>query len=166
MFYNSLLIKVFFVALLLPSFSKAGESFGFFEGPNAYTYTRDGLKSHIESATSRVSNEFNPEICSRPEHKELMERLKKYQPSVDRIKQSVVSGSYKNTTYEGLVDFLDTFGPRISGSVALEKSIDYLQDAFESSQGVDIMWTQPVDVPKWERFVHIFYFSDRIHILC
>lgn len=148
------LFVLILILLILPNcFAHSGEGFEFWKGPNGYNYSKKTLKVHLESATSRVNSEFNPEICSETKYSELLGKLSSYQATVDKIKESVISGSYNKRTYNDLVDFLDTYGPRLTGSDALEKSINHLKEQFENVLGQEAVWTQPVNVPKWKRLV-------------
>jgi len=52
--------------------------------------------------------------------------------------------------FENLTYFVDTFGPRLSGSEALERSIDWLHQQMKEGD-LDSAWTQQVMVPHWVR---------------
>lgn len=76
--------------------------------------------------------------------------IKSYQPVVDRIIASVRDGGhFQSHTYSTLASFVDKFGPRMTGSSALERSIDYM---VKESQDFGLnVWTENVTAPKWER---------------
>lgn len=52
--------------------------------------------------------------------------------------------------YARLTELVETFGPRISGSVALERAIDWMIVEMEND-GLDNVQTDPVMVPHWVR---------------
>lgn len=52
--------------------------------------------------------------------------------------------------YARLTELVETFGPRISGSVALERAIDWMVVEMEED-GLDNVQTDPVMVPHWVR---------------
>lgn len=55
-----------------------------------------------------------------------------------------------NEAFEKLTDFVDTFGPRLSGTENLERSIDWIL-AKMHKQPFDKITTQKVMVPRWKR---------------
>ncbi|KAL1458509.1 hypothetical protein WDU94_008653 [Cyamophila willieti] len=73
-----------------------------------------------------------------------------YKPIVDRIIAAVSKGGFfQSHTYATLSNFVDKFGPRLTGSEALERSIDYMVNETRDF-GLDV-WTENVTAPKWER---------------
>lgn len=55
------------------------------------------------------------------------------------------------TSFEELTYFVDRFGPRLSGSEALENSIDWILDEMRSNGLLENIHTQKVMVPHWVR---------------
>ena len=55
-----------------------------------------------------------------------------------------------NEAYSRLAEMTDTFGPRISGSAALEDSIDWVVAKMQRD-GFHNVYTEPVNVPLWVR---------------
>eukprot|EP01137_Pigoraptor_chileana_P032541 Opistho-2@22074 len=73
-----------------------------------------------------------------------------YQDDAQQIIDHVTSGKGQGIAYDRLSVFVDTFGPRLSGTPALEAAIDnalaQLQaDGFDNVHGEEVM------VPHWER---------------
>lgn len=64
---------------------------------------------------------------------------------------SLIEAALTNPSgFERLTYLVDTFGPRLSGSENLEKSIDWIVEEMKK-EGFDKVWTQPVKVPHWVR---------------
>ncbi|XP_033339469.1 carboxypeptidase Q isoform X2 [Megalopta genalis] len=62
----------------------------------------------------------------------------------------IVSCSFKGVTWYELANFVDTFGPRFTGTKTLEKAIDYvLNKSLEF--GLENVHGEPVSVPHWIR---------------
>jgi carboxypeptidase Q len=55
-----------------------------------------------------------------------------------------------STGFSRLAYMCDTFGPRFSGTPALEKAIDWIVSEMKKD-GFDSVYTQPVKVPNWVR---------------
>ncbi|MEO2158876.1 MAG: hypothetical protein ABGX31_06005, partial [bacterium] len=70
-----------------------------------------------------------------------------YQRDANRIIEAA-TGTHR--AYERLGDLVDTFGHRLSGSVALEQAIDWIVQQMEND-GLDNVSTDHVMVPHWER---------------
>lgn len=68
-------------------------------------------------------------------------------------------------SWNTLAELCDNFGPRLSGSDNLEKSLDWIEYKLKA-EGYDSVWSEQVMVPKW---VRVFEFcemvSPRKHIL-
>lgn len=58
-------------------------------------------------------------------------------------------GHFQSHTYSTLASFVDKFGPRMTGTEALENSIDYMVK--ESREFQLNVWTENITAPKWER---------------
>lgn len=69
---------------------------------------------------------------------------------VNEIINLVLNSTERYVTHKELETFVDTFGSRLSGSQALENSIDYLVKKLENEK-LDRVYTEGVSVPKWER---------------
>lgn len=82
--------------------------------------------------------------------------IESYKPIVDRIVKSVSDGGFfKSHTYSTLAYFVDTFGPRMTGTSALENSIDYLVRETKDF-GLDVN-IENVTAPWWERLFEEAY---------
>lgn len=80
----------------------------------------------------------------------LLEEIHSYGPLVQTIINETLSGSFKGTTWYELANFVDTFGPRFTGTKTLEKAIDYvLNKSIEF--GLENVHGEPVSVPHWVR---------------
>lgn len=82
--------------------------------------------------------------------RKLVQEIRSYQPVVDKIIDTLVHGDEQNVTYNELAKFVDTFGPRPSGSKSLEDSIDYMFDMLRG-QGLDFVHTENANVVNWQR---------------
>ncbi|XP_011698956.1 PREDICTED: carboxypeptidase Q-like isoform X2 [Wasmannia auropunctata] len=79
---------------------------------------------------------------------DLVEEIDSYAPIVQRIIDEVMKGSFKGTTWQDLATFVDKFGPRFTGTQALEDSIDYVLNK-SISLGLDNVHGEAVIVPHW-----------------
>ncbi|MDX1670804.1 MAG: M28 family metallopeptidase [Balneolaceae bacterium] len=70
-----------------------------------------------------------------------------YRDAADRIIDEALADE---TAFETLTYFGDRFGPRLSGSKSLERSIDWLLKEM-NKDGFDRIYTQKVMVPHWVR---------------
>ncbi|XP_017789701.1 PREDICTED: carboxypeptidase Q-like [Habropoda laboriosa] len=91
----------------------------------------------------------NVNTCDLP--KSLVQELESYKPFVQAIINETTLGSFKGTTWKELAYFVDKFGPRLSGSAALERSIDYVLNK-STEFGLENVHGEPVSVPHWIRF--------------
>lgn len=82
---------------------------------------------------------------------EEIEEIQSYQDVVNQIIEATVSGSFKGETYNELAVFVDKFGARLSGTQALEDSIDYLLDRMNNTFDIENVHGEDVQVPHWER---------------
>lgn len=55
-----------------------------------------------------------------------------------------------SAAFERLAELVDRFGPRFSGTLALERAIDWILDEM-ASDGLESVHGQPVLVPRWVR---------------
>uniref|UniRef100_A0A2P2I110 Carboxypeptidase Q n=1 Tax=Hirondellea gigas TaxID=1518452 RepID=A0A2P2I110_9CRUS len=81
---------------------------------------------------------------------EIKEEVRSHQHTVDRIINYLLYGQHKGLTYTTLGKFLDAFGPRMSGTEALESSINATLEAARL-EGFDDVHTEDVQVPHWVR---------------
>lgn len=100
----------------------------------------------------RLTKQFNENTCKHVAGftDELRSEIKAYAPVVNRIADLVLNGAEKGAAYDELALFVDTFGPRPSGSESLEKAIDYMLNKFSSSK-LDNVHGEPAMVPSWVR---------------
>jgi carboxypeptidase Q len=70
-----------------------------------------------------------------------------YQRDANRI---IEAATETHRAYDRLGDLVDTFGHRLSGSVALEQAIDWIVQQMEND-GLENVRTDHVMVPHWER---------------
>jgi len=75
------------------------------------------------------------------------ERVSDYRDVANRI---IDAATASHRAYERLGDLVDTFGPRLSGSVALERAIDWILREMEAD-GLQNVRGEPVMVPHWVR---------------
>lgn len=86
--------------------------------------------------------------CQLPQS--LLNEINSYEPVVRTIINEALNGSFKGSTWNELAYFTDTFGPRPSGSEALERSIDYVLNK-SIEYGLENVHGEPVTVPHWVR---------------
>lgn len=86
--------------------------------------------------------------CQLPQS--LLNEINSYEPVVRAIINEALNGSFKGSTWNELAYFTDTFGPRPSGSEALERSIDYVLNK-SIEYGLENVHGEPVTVPHWVR---------------
>uniref|UniRef100_A0A8D0BM81 Carboxypeptidase Q n=1 Tax=Salvator merianae TaxID=96440 RepID=A0A8D0BM81_SALMN len=83
-----------------------------------------------------------------------MEDIKKeiagYSEIAKEIINLAVHGKAQNRSYERLGDFVDTIGPRLSGSRNLELAIQYMYKALKED-GLENVHLEPAKIPHWER---------------
>lgn len=96
------------------------------------------------------ANRRNNEVEECKLSRKLKNEIQSYQPIADRIVKSVLSGQYKDMTYNHLVEFIDKFGNRMSGTENLENAIDYVLDMSEK-YGFDEVRGEEAQVPYWIR---------------
>ncbi|XP_017879452.1 carboxypeptidase Q-like [Ceratina calcarata] len=86
--------------------------------------------------------------CSLPQA--LIDEIDAYGPLVEKIINQTTNGPLKGNTWSELSDFVDKFGPRLSGSEALEDSIDYVLRK-SLTYGLETVHGELVSVPHWVR---------------
>ncbi|XP_012535012.2 carboxypeptidase Q-like [Monomorium pharaonis] len=80
----------------------------------------------------------------------LIEEIDSYAPTVQRIINESIHGSFKGVTWQSLATFVDKFGPRFTGTQVLEDAIDYVLNK-SISLGLDNVHGEPATVPHWVR---------------
>lgn len=110
----------------------------------------DYLENSEPSTGQRMSwgKQFNPDECTLSE--EQKGEIQKYQSVVDQIMEASMDGDFKGKTYQDLAYFVDKFGPRVSGSEALEEAITWLGEQMKNS-GLGNVHDEEATVPKWLR---------------
>ncbi|XP_062987050.1 carboxypeptidase Q [Elgaria multicarinata webbii] len=73
-----------------------------------------------------------------------------YSEVAKKIINLAVYGKAQNRSYERLTLFVDTIGPRLSGSRNLELAIQYMYKALRKD-GLENVHLEPVKIPHWER---------------
>lgn len=97
----------------------------------------------------RMGNNFDVSSCSVAASRR--EDIKTYASVVRQIFEATQpGGAFEGKTYSDLGIFVDKFGSRLSGSEALERSIDFMVKEMEKS-GLTNTHTEDAPVPKWER---------------
>ncbi|ODN03863.1 Carboxypeptidase Q [Orchesella cincta] len=118
------------------------------------------LVSVHSSSHHRVSSAVATESCSHtvecnqdPEcnlDPQLVAEIASYKTVADRIISEVLQGSFKGRAYSDLETFVDTFGPRFSGTPTLEKAIDFMLDRMQALS-LENVHAENVSVPAWVR---------------
>lgn len=80
---------------------------------------------------------------------QIQQRIQSLKSDVDKIIELVEHGEEAGKTWEELALFCDTFGPRMSGSQALDKAIDYLKTKMRDQSKLNVT-AEPAMIPKWE----------------
>ncbi|XP_061459522.1 carboxypeptidase Q isoform X3 [Rhineura floridana] len=73
-----------------------------------------------------------------------------YSEIAKKIINLAVHGKAQNRSYERLALFVDTIGPRLSGSRNLELAIQYMYKALKKD-GLENVHLEPAKIPHWER---------------
>lgn len=81
---------------------------------------------------------------------DLVEEIDSYAPTVQRIIDEAMQGSFKGTTWQDLATFVDKFGSRFAGTQVLEDSIDYILSE-SINLGLDNVHGEAATVPRWVR---------------
>ena len=102
------------------------------------------LSGTLGSKTSR-SNRLKCKLS-----KELEIEIDSYQPIVQKIVDTAINGTFRGVVWNELADFVDKFGPRISGSKSLEDAIDYVLDK-SKQKNLDNVQGEVAKVPHWVR---------------
>ena len=73
--------------------------------------------------------------------------IEQYRPAADRL---VAESQSSDFAWQRLAEVTDTYGPRLSGSVGLERAIDWAVETMKKD-GLDNVRKERVLVPKWVR---------------
>lgn len=113
-------------------------------------YGCHSIESEINPKSTLIK--FNSQDCDNVEGftQDLRKEIQTYAPVINNIANLVLNGTEKGVAYDELALFVDTFGPRPSGSDSLEKSIDYMLKKFNTSNFENVHG-ESAFVPKWER---------------
>ena len=79
--------------------------------------------------------------------KQFLPQLTKLQPAINRIVDHVVHG-HPGETYRAVTSFVDFFGPRLTGTPNLERSIDHMLTLLRK-EGHNNVHGENVTVPDW-----------------
>ncbi|KAM4865108.1 carboxypeptidase Q isoform 2-T2 [Thomomys bottae] len=82
--------------------------------------------------------------------KEMKDEIAGYEDVAESLINLAVYGKAKNRSYERLAVFVDTVGPRLSGSKNLDKAIEIMYKNLQQN-GLENVHLEPVKVPHWER---------------
>ncbi|XP_042528841.1 carboxypeptidase Q [Dipodomys spectabilis] len=82
--------------------------------------------------------------------KEMKEEIAGYEDVAESLINLAVYGKAKNRSYERLSFFIDTVGPRLSGSKNLDRAIEIMYKNLQQN-GLDSVHLEPVKIPHWER---------------
>nr|CAH7756312.1 unnamed protein product [Callosobruchus chinensis] len=96
------------------------------------TMTLIRLVAFLFICSVTVGSSVENHICDLP--KKLVEEIRSYQPTVERIINEVTKGNLKGKTYNSLADFVDKFGARLSGTRNLENAIDYMLNLLQDQR--------------------------------
>uniref|UniRef100_A0ACB8FEU1 Uncharacterized protein n=1 Tax=Sphaerodactylus townsendi TaxID=933632 RepID=A0ACB8FEU1_9SAUR len=87
-------------------------------------------------------------------YQRMFEDMKKeiadYSDVAKKIIDLAIYGRAQNRSYERLALFVDTVGPRLSGSKNLDLAIKYMYKALRMD-GLENVHLEPVKIPHWER---------------
>ncbi|XP_012283500.1 carboxypeptidase Q [Orussus abietinus] len=86
--------------------------------------------------------------CNLP--RQLIKEIQSYSPIVNKIINATIAGKFKGKTWKELALFVDTFGPRFTGSRTLEVSIDYMLNR-SKNYNLENVHGETVKVPHWVR---------------
>lgn len=108
--------------------------------------------------TCGAGNEYNKE-CDTLQTAEcnldpqLIEEIASYKEVSDKIISEVLHGSFKNRAYSDLENFIDTFGPRFSGTPTLENAIDFMLERMRE-MSLENVHGENASIPQWVRYLH------------
>lgn len=77
----------------------------------------------------------------------IIRSLERLQANVTKIIEYTTEGPGRGSTYNELAHFVDTFGPRMSGSPELERANDYLKNKMQNDSQL-VVSAEPAMVPR------------------
>ncbi|KAL0104484.1 hypothetical protein PUN28_017302 [Cardiocondyla obscurior] len=95
-----------------------------------------------------IATQHAEDTCYLPNN--LIEEIDSYAPTVQRIINESLQGSFKGTTWQDLATFVDKFGPRFTGTQTLEDAIDYVLNK-SIDLGLNNVHGESATVPRWFR---------------
>lgn len=100
---------------------------------------------HTESG-----NVFTGNVCKNDQlfQRKYKPQIAEIAPDLQRIISYVLSSEQAGRTYNELANFIDRFGPRLTGSENLEKSIDHMLNVLKK-EGHDNVHAESVNIKKW-----------------
>ncbi|CAL8097325.1 unnamed protein product [Orchesella dallaii] len=112
------------------------------------------VHNRIASPITKESCEASPVECYQdPEcnlDPQLVSEIASYKGVADRIISEVLQGPFKGRAYSDLEHFVDTFGPRFSGTPTLERAIDFMLDRMKALS-LENVHAENVSIPQWVR---------------
>ncbi|KAM3967942.1 carboxypeptidase Q [Aphomia sociella] len=112
-----------------------------------FLMTVTSIRSNPTFVINRYENECNLDP-------ELIKEIASYKNVTKVIMDEIISNGYGRAMYKQYSDFIDKFGARPSGSVVLEKSIDYMIN-LTIDNGLSDVTTEELKIPHWVRGVEI-----------
>ena len=144
-----------FAGLLLLTSAKCGE-ISRLSNENSRTITRESAELatngfSYKEAMERTSNRLtSTENCPTLLPQELIDEIKSYNETAQRIMDLILVGDFKGKAYEELHELVDRYPVRPSGHQSLEDSIDYMMERMKAFK-LDRVWGEQVLVPHWIR---------------
>lgn len=84
---------------------------------------------------------------------QIVQEIANYKTIADTIISEVLQGSFKGKAYDDLEHFVDTFGPRFSGTATLEKAIYFMLDRMRDI-GLENVHGENASIPQWVRYAY------------
>ncbi|XP_078040367.1 carboxypeptidase Q-like [Augochlora pura] len=106
------------------------------------------VRMHLVTSLETTAANNNDTTCNLSP--KLLEEIQSYAPLVQSIINETLTGSFKGVTWYELANFVDTFGPRFTGTKTLESAIDYVLNK-SVEFGLENVHGEPVSVPHWIR---------------
>ncbi|CAL8110730.1 unnamed protein product [Orchesella dallaii] len=142
--YLNFPIFIILASLLNPNIHVSGDSQP--EILNIEQYLQDSPSANTRFFGGR---NFNTSECTSLSP-EIRSEIEDYREVVYRILETTLTGHFQGKTYDDLATFVDKFGPRVSGSDALEESITYLGQLMTEADMEDVHEEEAV-TPMWLR---------------
>ncbi len=84
---------------------------------------------------------------------QIVQEIASYKDIADTIISEVLQGSFKGKAYNDLEHFVDTFGPRFSGTATLERAIDFMLDQMRNIE-LENVHGENASIPQWVRYAN------------